>query len=155
MGNICSSSKNESDPSTRPGRVLGSNTTTTTTAPRASVPASAKPNKSPFQSPGRTLGGGSETEPAAESPRDTADARAKAADAAQVCFVTLCVRSDSARVRANVGQKRAEAAGPKGKLGSKLAAQKAQTQAQTLSEVSREERAARDADGAEAARRWE
>jgi len=53
-------------------------------------------------------------------------------------------------------QKRAEeASGNKGKLGSKLAAQKAKTQTQTLGEVSREERAARDADGAEEARRWQ
>lgn len=53
-------------------------------------------------------------------------------------------------------QKRAESASAnKGKLGSKLAAQKAQTQSQTLDQVSRTERAARDVDGVEAARRWE
>lgn len=53
-------------------------------------------------------------------------------------------------------QKRAEGASAnKGKLGSKLAAQKAQTQTQTLNEASRTERAARDADGAEEARRWQ
>ena len=53
-------------------------------------------------------------------------------------------------------QKRADTASTnKGKLGSKLAAQKAQTQARTLDQVSRTERAARDVDGAEAARRWE
>ena len=56
----------------------------------------------------------------------------------------------------SVLQKRAESASAnKGKLGSKLAAQKAQTQAQTLNQVSRTERAARDVDGVEAARRWE
>ncbi|KAL4779520.1 hypothetical protein BJX76DRAFT_340518 [Aspergillus varians] len=151
MGNICSSSKNESEaePFSRPGRVLGSSTANS--APRASVPANAK-SKSPFQSPGRTLGGsqagagnadaGAPTEPETGAGtgtgmvEDTNDARAKAALAAQ---------------------KRAQATGPanKGKLGSKLAAQKAQTQAQTLNEVSRGERAARDADGASAARRWE
>ncbi|RMJ21224.1 hypothetical protein PHISP_07903, partial [Aspergillus sp. HF37] len=43
----------------------------------------------------------------------------------------------------------------RGKLGSKLAAQKAQTHNQTLNEASRSERAARDADGAAAAQRWE
>jgi hypothetical protein len=54
-----------------------------------------------------------------------------------------------------VFQKRAESASAnKGKLGSKLAAQKAQSHAQTLDQVSRTERAARDADGVEAARRW-
>lgn len=54
-------------------------------------------------------------------------------------------------------QKRAEAAGSanRGKLGSKLAAQKAQTHSQTLNEASRDERAARDADTAAAAQRWE
>jgi len=55
-------------------------------------------------------------------------------------------------------KKRAEgasAAAGKGKLGSKLAAQKAQTQGQTLNEVSRSERAARNADEAAEARRWQ
>ncbi|KAL4809657.1 hypothetical protein BDV18DRAFT_83295 [Aspergillus unguis] len=156
MGNICSSSKNrtEGENFARPGRVLGSNNNAA--APRASVPASAK-SKSHFESPGRTLGTtggnalanaelGSSTGPGTGTgtatglgtgaPENTNDARAKAALAAQ---------------------KRAETAGPanKGKLGTKLAAQKAQTQAQTLNEVSRDERAARDADGASAARRWD
>ena len=55
-------------------------------------------------------------------------------------------------------QKRADAAtqpSGKGKLGSKLAAQKAQTRTQTLDEASRDERAARDAEGAAEARRWQ
>ncbi|OJI97532.1 hypothetical protein ASPVEDRAFT_146890 [Aspergillus versicolor CBS 583.65] len=145
MGNICSRSKNESaaEPFARPGRVLGSSADNS--APRASVPANAK-SKSHWQSPGRTLGGGggggenanpgAGTASGTGAVEDTDDARAKAALAAQ---------------------KRAEATGPanKGKLGSKLAAQKAQTQNQTLNEVSRDERAARDADGASAARRWD
>ncbi|KAL3434101.1 hypothetical protein BDV09DRAFT_170705 [Aspergillus tetrazonus] len=148
MGNMCSSSKNQAEPgpSSRPGRALGSNTVNS--APRASIPATAKSQpKSHFESPGRTLGGGvspnagagssgTGTESGAGSLEGTNDARAKAALAAQ---------------------KRAEASGStnKGKLGSKLAAQRAQTQAQTLNEFSREERAARDADGAAAARRWD
>ncbi|OJJ63404.1 hypothetical protein ASPSYDRAFT_126887 [Aspergillus sydowii CBS 593.65] len=149
MGNICSRSKNETEaePFARPGRVLGSSADSS--APRASVPANAK-SKSHWQSPGRTLGGGGgggggggeNANPGAGTGSGTGavgntdDARAKAAQAAQ---------------------KRAEATGPanKGKLGSKLAAQKAQTQTQTLNEVSRDERAARDADGASAARRWD
>ncbi|KAL4914169.1 hypothetical protein BDW62DRAFT_148558 [Aspergillus aurantiobrunneus] len=150
MGNICSSCKSESEaePFSRPGRVLGSSTANP--APRASVPANAK-SQSYFHSPGRTLGGsggggnvnsgaGTGTEaatgPGTGTLEDANDARSKAAFAAQ---------------------KRAEASGPtsKGKLGNKLAAQKAQTQAQTLNEVSRDERAARDADGASAARRWD
>lgn len=56
-----------------------------------------------------------------------------------------------------VEQKRADAAqtSSKGKLGTQLAAQKAQTQSQTLNEASRSERAARDADTAAEARRWQ
>lgn len=55
-----------------------------------------------------------------------------------------------------VSKKRAEGASAnKGKLGAKLAAQKAQTHTQTLDQVSRTERLARDVDGAEATRRWE
>ncbi|KAJ5329332.1 hypothetical protein N7541_000506 [Penicillium brevicompactum] len=95
-------------------------------APRASVPAKTNWKATP----GRTLGQSDSTNAGAGAD----EARANAAIAAQ---------------------KRAEGAGPKGKLGSKLAAQKAQTQAQTLGEVSREERAVRDADGAAEARRWE
>ncbi|KAL4741451.1 hypothetical protein BDV11DRAFT_183133 [Aspergillus similis] len=148
MGNMCSSSKNQAEPgpSSRPGRALGSNTANS--APRASVPATAKSKpKSHFESPGRTLGGGvspnvgagssgTGTESGTGTLEGTNDARAKAAMAAQ---------------------QRAEASGSanKGKLGSKLAAQRAQTQAQTLNEFSREERAARDADGTAAARRWD
>ncbi|KAL4774910.1 hypothetical protein BDW60DRAFT_204838 [Aspergillus nidulans var. acristatus] len=150
MGNMCSSSKNQAEPgpSSRPGRALGSNTANS--APRASIPATAKSKpKSHFESPGRTLGGGvnpnvgagssgtgTGTESGAGTLEGTNDARAKAAMAAQ---------------------KRAEASGSanKGKLGSKLAAQRAQTQAQTLNEFSQEERAARDANGVAAARRWD
>lgn len=53
-------------------------------------------------------------------------------------------------------QKRAEAlnASSKGKLGSQLAAQKARTQAQTLSAASQGEVAARNADSAAEARQW-
>lgn len=54
-------------------------------------------------------------------------------------------------------QARADAAqsSNKGKLGTKLAAQKSMTQAQALNEASQSERAARDADGAAEARRWQ
>ncbi|OQD77522.1 hypothetical protein PENDEC_c002G06728 [Penicillium decumbens] len=94
-----------------------------------SAPRAPVPAKNWKNTPGRTLGESSETQGSAD------DARSNAAIAAQ---------------------KRAEeASGNKGKLGSKLAAQKAKTQTQTLGEVSREERAARDADGAEEARRWQ
>ncbi|PLB43934.1 hypothetical protein P170DRAFT_480878 [Aspergillus steynii IBT 23096] len=132
MGNICSRSKNEPEPFSRPGRVLGANQPPAGAAgtpqgkkpagPRAPLPANSK---SHFGSPGRTLGEGGEN----------SDARTNAALAAQ---------------------KRAESTTTgKGKLGSKLAAQKAQTQSQTLNEASRDERAARDADDAANTRRWE
>ncbi|KAJ5827417.1 hypothetical protein N7447_004180 [Penicillium robsamsonii] len=126
MGNICSRSSNEADPFSQPGRVVGTNSGTSA-APRAPLPAKTNWKATP----GRTLG---ESNTGGSTP-GIDEARANAAIAAQ---------------------KRAEGASAnKGKLGSKLAAQKAQTQAQTLDQVSRTERAARDVDGAEAARRWE
>ncbi|GFF50315.1 hypothetical protein IFM58399_08776 [Aspergillus lentulus] len=129
MGNLCSTSKNEAEPFSRPGRVLGSPANPPpNAAPRAPLPAKSK---APFKSPGRTLGEAAPEVPDAER----ADARTNAAIAAQ---------------------KRAESAATaqKGKLGSKLAAQKAQTQAKTLSEVSREQTAARHMDESSEARRW-
>ncbi|OGM44064.1 hypothetical protein ABOM_007335 [Aspergillus bombycis] len=130
MGNICSRSKNQPEAFSSPGRVLGSaNPPPGETGKSSSGPRAPLPAKA---STGRTLGGAG----APGAGADTADARTNAAIAAQ---------------------KRAESttAGNKGKLGSKLAAQKAQTQAQTLGEASRDERAARDADNAASARRWE
>ncbi|CAG7953279.1 unnamed protein product [Penicillium salamii] len=98
------------------------------TNPPNAAPRAAVPAKTNWKAtPGRTLGESDSTNAGAD------EARANAAIAAQ---------------------KRADNAGPKGKLGSKLAAQKAQTHAQTLGDVSRDERAARDADGAAEARRW-
>ncbi|GAQ41502.1 hypothetical protein AKAW_07677 [Aspergillus niger] len=141
MGNICSKSSNQPDAFSSPGRVLGSAANppakdSSSSAPRAPLPSNAKPASNWGSGPsGRTLGS-----PAAggEGNGDvTADARTKAALAAQK-------RAESA-----------SAAGSKGKLGTKLAAQKAQTQNQTLNEASRDEVAARDADGAAEARRWQ
>ncbi|KAJ5880773.1 uncharacterized protein N7473_011826 [Penicillium subrubescens] len=125
MGNICSRSSNEPEAFAGPGRVVGAPPAGQSTAPRASVPA-----KGNWQSsPGRTLGESSPQQGGGD------EARSNAAIAAQ---------------------KRAEAASAssKGKLGTKLAAQKAKTQTQTLNEVSQTERAVRDADGAEEARQW-
>ncbi|KAA8652135.1 hypothetical protein EYZ11_005332 [Aspergillus tanneri] len=128
MGNICSRSKNEPEPFSRPGRPLGSNPPQSTGGNSSGLRAPL-PSKSNFGTPGRTLGDSS------ESGGRNFDARANAAIAAQ---------------------KRAESATTgKGKLGSKLAAQKAQTQAQTLNDASLSERAARDADNAAATRRWD
>ncbi|KAJ5432648.1 uncharacterized protein N7458_011804 [Penicillium daleae] len=125
MGNICSRSSNEPDAFAGPGRVVGAPPSGQSTAPRASVPAKANWQNTP----GRTLGESSPQQGGND------EARSNAAIAAQ---------------------KRAEAASAssKGKLGTKLAAQKAKTQAQTLNEASETERAVRDADGAEEARQW-
>ncbi|CAL5870888.1 uncharacterized protein PFLUO_LOCUS5129 [Penicillium psychrofluorescens] len=126
MGSFCS---RESDNFDQPGRVVGAAPSNQNDpAPRASVPSKTNWKSSP----GRTLG--ASTSGPGEAGAD--EARANAAIAAQ---------------------KRAESASAanKGKLGSKLAAQKAQTQTQALNEASRTERAARDADEGEAARRWD
>ncbi|KAF7719337.1 Uncharacterized protein PECH_006379 [Penicillium ucsense] len=125
MGNICSRSSNKPEAFTGPGRVVGAPASNQSPAPRASMPA-----KQNWQSsPGRTLG---ESSP---QPGGSDEARSNAAIAAQ---------------------KRAEAASAanKGKLGSKLAEQRAKTQTQTLNEASQTERAVRNADEAETARQW-
>lgn len=135
MGNICSRSSNPPDAFSQPGRVLGSSPEQQTAAPCAPLPTRAH-----WQTPGRTLGESESAVPgqAAETTSsDDADARSKAALAAQK-------RAQDAK-----------SASGKGKLGAKLAAQKAQTQAQTLNEASRDERATRDSDDAATARRWE
>ncbi|PYH64741.1 uncharacterized protein BO88DRAFT_408066 [Aspergillus vadensis CBS 113365] len=140
MGNICSKSSNQPDAFSSPGRVLGSGPNPpakdSSSAPRAPLPSNAKPASNWGSGPsGRTLGSPAAGE--GNGDNATADARTKAALAAQK-------RAESA-----------SAAGSKGKLGTKLAAQKAQTQNQTLNEASRDEVAARDADGAAEARRWQ
>ncbi|PYH46200.1 uncharacterized protein BP01DRAFT_25709 [Aspergillus saccharolyticus JOP 1030-1] len=146
MGNICSKSSNGPDAFAQPGRVLGTNNDQSTpnaaaaSGPRASLPKSKAQSQSNTNtnwgsgSAGRTVGG--EGASAVSAPGHT-DARTNAALAAQK-------RAESATNNSN-----------KGKLGSKLAAQKAQTQTQTLNEASRAEVAARDADGAAEARRWQ
>jgi hypothetical protein len=109
---------------------------------RAAVPGNVV-----SQGPGRTLGG-------ASSSQDTADARSKAAEAAQVPpSIAQPITDWSTDL---LLQKRAEAlnASSKGKLGSQLAAQKARTQAQTLSAASQGEVAARNADSAAETRQW-
>ncbi|KAJ5698497.1 hypothetical protein N7462_000502 [Penicillium macrosclerotiorum] len=126
MGNICSRSSNEPDAFSGPGRIVGAPSPDQSAAPRASVPA----NTNWKSTPGRTLGD------SAGPPGGEDEARSNAAIAAQ---------------------KRAEAASAsasKGKLSSKLATEKAQTQNQILSQASQGERSARDADDAQKAREW-
>ncbi|KAJ5160434.1 uncharacterized protein N7482_007438 [Penicillium canariense] len=123
MGNICSRSSNEDEAFAGPGRVVGAPPAGQSAAPRASVPASTTWKNTP----GRTLGESSPHQ------GDGDEARSNAAIAAQ------------ANLRLAL-QKRAEALSStnKGKLGTKLAAQKAKTQTQTLNEASHAELAARD-----------
>lgn len=155
MGNICSRSANKAD-TTSPGRVLG---TSNQQSQDSSHKTSAPPKTTNWkQSPGRTLGDSSPS--GAQGGAD--EARSNAAIAAQVSppsTATFISEEESHTVTiANVcayEQKRAESGSAnKGKLGSKLAAQKAKTQTQTLAEVSRDERGARDADQAAEASKW-
>ncbi|KAJ5939552.1 hypothetical protein N7454_003442 [Penicillium verhagenii] len=128
MGNLCSrSSNNDPEAFTGPGRVVG------TSGQQNPAPRAAPPSNTNWKaSPGRTLGDTS-SPGGAQGAGD--EARSNAAIAAQK-------RADSVTTAS------------KGKLGSKLAAQKAKTQTQTLGEVSRDERAARDVDQVEQARQW-
>ncbi|GFF39377.1 hypothetical protein IFM46972_05866 [Aspergillus udagawae] len=136
MGNLCSTSKNEAEPSSRPGRVLGSAANPPpNAAPRAPLPTKSK---APFKSPGRTLG---ETAPEVSKHPD--------GELLRICLMTRLADWTMAKKRAE-----SAASAQKGKLGSKLAAQKAQTQAQTLTEVSREQTAARHMDESSKARNW-
>ncbi|PLB40021.1 uncharacterized protein BDW47DRAFT_123962 [Aspergillus candidus] len=158
MGSICSKSSNQSTEAfSRPGRPLGSSATgPKSSAPRAPLPKSA----SNFASPGRTLGGESSTKTSNSrvGTQTQTQAQPQTQQGAGVGDATAAAPVADPRANAAIAaQKRAEsasAAGGKGKLGTKLAAQKAQTQSQTLNEVSRDERAARDADDAAAARAW-
>lgn len=80
MGNVCSKSANKADDAfSQPGRVLGSSAASGTSnqPARATVPGNVV-----SQGPGRTLGGAPS--------EDTADARAKAAEAAQVYPSATC-----------------------------------------------------------------
>ncbi|PGH15577.1 hypothetical protein AJ79_02359 [Helicocarpus griseus UAMH5409] len=63
-------------------------------------------------------------------------------------------RSAAARAAEERAAKQASTS-KQGKLGSQLAAQKAQTRNETLDEASRHNRATREADEAEAVRRWD
>jgi len=131
MGNLCSRSANTTDPFSQPGRVLGSSAQAGQDPNRAPVPSNVRI----IQGPGRTLGG-SKTD-SSEGVGGVGDARSRAAEAAQKRADTLNASAKS------------------GKLSSQLATQKAQTNAQTLDEASRTERAVRDVDRAEHARRWD
>lgn len=143
MGNICSRSSNEPEAFSGPGRVVGA-------SPSQPAPRAPLPTKNWKNTPGRTLGESGETQGGAD------EARSNAAIAAQVTPLPMEPPSGLKFCTHATEQKRAEeASANKGKLGSKLAAQKAKTQTQTLGEVSQEERAARDVDGAEEARRWQ
>ncbi|PWY81912.1 hypothetical protein BO70DRAFT_362345 [Aspergillus heteromorphus CBS 117.55] len=152
MGNLCSKSKNppESDAFSTPGRVLGSgpNPNPNSNAPRP-PPAQSSAPRAPLPSNTKLNSGlGSGTAGRTVADRDTTSTDGDVGGGGKV---------DPRMNAALAAQKRAELASTatKGKLGSKLAAQKAQTQTQTLNEASRDEIAARDADGAAQARAWQ
>ncbi|KAJ6036222.1 hypothetical protein N7540_000501 [Penicillium herquei] len=127
MGNLCSrSSNNDPDAFAGPGHVVGTSPNSNP-SPRASVPTKANWKSTPGRTVGESAGGGPQG--------GTDEARSNAAIAAQK-------RADTA------------SSANKGKLGAKLAADKAKTHNQTLNEASRDERAARDADKAAEARQW-
>ncbi|KAM5468973.1 hypothetical protein MferCBS49748_003184 [Microsporum ferrugineum] len=127
MGNVCSKSSNPTDPFAQPGRVLGSQPAPAdTTTP---LIRNNEPSKS-HTTGGRALGGGGNA-------GGSSDARSAAARAAEE------------RVA-----KHSAAAG-KGKLSSQLAAQKAKSRNETLEDVSRAEREARDVQNADETRKWD
>ncbi|KAI9732496.1 MAG: hypothetical protein M1818_007534 [Claussenomyces sp. TS43310] len=121
MGNLCG--KESSDNFATPGRIVATAPAPHTTA---SVPASRK-----VGGPPRTLGG-SDASVVPRSSDQQADARRRAAEAAE------------SRAR--------EAKKPAGKLGTQLAEQKKQTRKETLAAVSQDERRMRDVDEAAKAR---
>ncbi|KAK5091060.1 hypothetical protein LTR05_001240 [Lithohypha guttulata] len=125
MGNICSRSANKDDNFSGPGQTLGSSSD----APRP-VPVTKK--QTIAGTSGRPLGsaGGDGT----SSPAPPDGARSAAARAAEE--------------RATAANK------PGGKLSGQLAAQKKQTQTQTLNTGSEQERLARAADANTQARNW-
>ncbi|KAK4968740.1 hypothetical protein LTR66_010352 [Elasticomyces elasticus] len=125
MGNCFGKESSSSDAFAQPGRTLGGSSSN---APPANTRASIPPRIA-AQSPGRTLGA---TSSPAIAPASN-DPKAAAARAAE---------------------ERAMAAQGKGKLGKQLDARKAMTNSAALAQVSRETRAARDADAAAEARNW-
>ncbi|OAX85259.1 hypothetical protein ACJ72_00381 [Emergomyces africanus] len=126
MGSFCSKSANPTEPFAQPGRVLGTNPNPPQ-APRASLPRKIGSSRA---DPGRTLGG--------QGPdQGKGDPRNAAARAAE----------ERAAKQTSTAKK--------GKLSSQLAAQKAQTRNETLDEASRHNRATREVDAVEAARRWD
>ncbi|EFR03666.1 hypothetical protein MGYG_06662 [Nannizzia gypsea CBS 118893] len=131
MGNICSKSSNQTDPFAQPGRVLGSQAASTKPTPaNSNTPLIRNTNPSEQQSSGgRTLGGGGKN---AVGGGDARSAAAKAAEERAAKYSTA----------------------GKGKLASQLAAQKSKSRNETLDDISRAERAARDAQSAEESRRW-
>jgi len=81
MGNICSRGSNDPEAFSSPGRVVGTNPSNQSAAPRASVPAKANWKNTP----GRTLGASS----TGETQGNSDEARSNAAIAAQVSIFEL------------------------------------------------------------------
>ncbi|KAF6844744.1 hypothetical protein CMUS01_00810 [Colletotrichum musicola] len=130
MGSVCG--KETGDNFSSPGRPVGS-------APPQSKPKTAPiPATARVGGPPRTLGGGNPS--GEQSSADAADARRRAAEAAEVSLPA------KPHARAKAANK------PTGKLGSQLNAQKKQTQSDLLKDASAQKLRQRDADAAAEAR---
>ncbi|GKT42324.1 uncharacterized protein ColSpa_02505 [Colletotrichum spaethianum] len=128
MGSVCGK-EDKGDNFTSPGRPLG-------TAPPPQPKTAPIPAR--VGGPPRTLGGGSSGGASGQQSADAAEARRKAAEAAE-----------------NLRQARAKAASKStGKLSSQLNAQKKQTQADLLKDASAQQLRQRDADAAAEARTY-
>lgn len=153
MGNLCGSSSKDDAPPPRP------------TQPTSSTPAPApKPQPKPkpvakSQAPGRTLGSGDSS----QSASDPRTAAARAAEVSPGPEARTCqtvtrtpFRVDSLLTLFYVLQERAAKlqSAPKGALAQKLEAQRRQTQSETLSAASEQNRGFRQADEAAQTRAW-
>ncbi|KAK8196488.1 hypothetical protein M8818_006653 [Zalaria obscura] len=109
-----------------------------------------KQDSEAFSKPGRTLG-------SAPPPQQPTTARVPPIVSSQGRTLGNGESSseDPKAAAARAAEERAKAAQGKGKLGRQLDAQKARTHNDTLTQVSRENRAARDMDAAAETRNWQ
>ncbi|GKT54880.1 hypothetical protein ColTof4_08261 [Colletotrichum tofieldiae] len=138
MGSVCGK-EDKGDNFTSPGRPLG-------TAPPPQPKTAPIPAR--VGGPPRTLGGGSGGGAPGEQSANAAEARRKAAEAAELWRNRLANVYDPRQARAKAASKST------GKLSSQLNAQKKQTQADLLKDASAQQLRQRDADAAAEARTY-
>jgi len=112
--------------------------------------SSATSSNDAFNQPGRTLG-------SAPTPQQTSakvPAAVSNSPGRTLGQSTASSQDDPKTAAARAAEERAKASQGKGKLGKQLDAQKARTQADTLAQTSKDNRAARDADAAADARAY-